>query len=68
MLYRFLLKRRIASLLVRKEAETPKKQFRSLLNGVLVQDRDLKTETRDDLKQVSEKAPSDAEIDDMLFC
>ena len=44
-----------------------KKQFRSLLNGVLVQDRDLKTETRDDLKQVSEKAPSDAEIDDMLF-
>ena len=54
-------------ILVRKEAETPKKQFRSLLNGVLVQDRDLKTETRDDLKQVSEKAPSDAEIDDMLF-
>ena len=42
-------------ILVRKEAETPKKQFRSLLNGVLVQDRDLKTETRDDLKQVSEK-------------
>ena len=38
-----------------------------MLNGVLVQDRDLKTETRDDLKQVSEKAPSDAEIDDMLF-
>ena len=27
-----------------------------MLNGVLVQDRDLKTETRDDLKQVSEKA------------
>lgn len=54
-------------ILVRKEAETPKKQFRSLLNGVLVQDRDLKTETRDDLKQVSEKAPSDAEIDDMLL-
>ena len=54
-------------ILFRKEAETPKKQFRALLNGVLVQDRDLKTETRDDLKQVSEKAPSDAEIDDMLF-
>lgn len=54
-------------ILVRKDAETPKKQFRSLLNGVLVQDRDLKTETREDLKQVSEKAPSDAEIEDMLF-
>ena len=54
-------------ILVRKEAETPKKQFRSLLNGVLVQDRDLKVETREDLKQVSEKAPSDAEIEDLLF-
>ena len=54
-------------ILVRKEAKLPKKQFRALLNGVLVLERDLKTETCDDLKQVSEKAPSDAEIDDMLF-
>ena len=29
-------------ILVRKPADMPKKQFRSLLNGVLVQDRDLK--------------------------
>ena len=50
-----------------KDTTRCNKQFRSLLNGVAVQDRDLKTETRDDLKQVSEKAPSDAEIDDMLF-
>lgn len=53
--------------LVRKDVELPKTQFRSLLNGVLVQDRDLNTETRDDLKLVSIKTPSDAEIDDMLF-
>lgn len=53
--------------LVRKDVELPKRQFRSLLNGVLAQDRDLKTETRDDLKLASIKAPSDAEIEDMLF-
>ena len=32
-------------ILVRKPCKLPKKQFRSLLNGVLVQERDLKIET-----------------------
>ena len=54
-------------ILVRKPAELPKKQFRSLLNGVLVQDRDLKIETPADLKVVTEKAPTAQEIEDMLF-
>ena len=54
-------------ILVRKEAKLPKKQFRSLLNGVLVQDRDLDVETVADLKQVTEKAPTQEEIEDMLF-
>ena len=54
-------------ILVRKPADMPKKQFRSLLNGVLVQDRDLKQETSDDLKVVTEKAPTAQEIEDMLF-
>ena len=53
-------------ILVRKPADMPKKQFRSLLNGVLVQDRDLKQETTDDLKVVTEKAPTAQEIEDML--
>ena len=52
---------------MRKDVELPKKQFRSLLNGVLVQDRDLDIETRDNLKQVTDKAATDAEIEDMLF-
>ena len=52
---------------MRKEAKLPKKQFRSLLNGVLVQERDLDVETAADLKQVSEKAPTAAEVEDMLF-
>ncbi|MBR4046894.1 MAG: bifunctional phosphoribosylaminoimidazolecarboxamide formyltransferase/IMP cyclohydrolase [Bacteroides sp.] len=54
-------------ILVRKPAELPKKQFRSLLNGVLVQDRDLKQETTEDLKVVTGKAPTAQEIEDMLF-
>lgn len=55
-------------ILVRKEGVTlPKKQYRSILNGVLVQDRDLKTETPADLKQVTDKAATDEEIEDMLF-
>lgn len=54
-------------ILVRKDAKLPKKQFRSLLNGVLVQDRDLKIETEADLKMVTTKEPTAAEVEDMLF-
>ena len=61
------VRRRTALFLVRKQAALPKKQFRSLLNGVLVQDRDLKVETPEDLKTVTTKAPTAQEIEDMLF-
>jgi phosphoribosylaminoimidazolecarboxamide formyltransferase/IMP cyclohydrolase len=54
-------------ILVRKEAKFPKMQYRSLLNGVLVQERDLDIETPSDLKVVTEKAPTEDEIEDMLF-
>jgi len=43
------------------------KQFRSALNGILVQDKDLKTETIADLKQATETKPDSAEIEDLLF-
>ena len=54
-------------ILVRKPVTLPKKQYRSLLNGVLVQDRDLKIETPDDLKTVTVKEPTAQEVEDMLF-
>ncbi len=54
-------------ILVRKPAQLPKKQFRSLLGGVLVQDRDLKVETPADLKTVTVKEPTAQEVEDMLF-
>lgn len=53
--------------LVRKDAKLPKKQFRSLLNGVLVQDKDLNIETTADLKTVTHKEPTEQEVEDMLF-
>ncbi|NDW13844.1 bifunctional phosphoribosylaminoimidazolecarboxamide formyltransferase/IMP cyclohydrolase PurH [Bacteroides sp. 214] len=54
-------------ILVRKDAKLPKKQYRSLLNGVLVQDRDLNIETVADLKVVTDREPTPEEVEDLLF-
>jgi len=43
------------------------KVCKSVLNGVLEQDKDLKTETKNDLKVVTEKAPTPTESDDLIF-
>lgn len=43
------------------------KQFRSLLNGVLQQDKDTMSETPEGLRIVTDKAPSTAEVADLLF-
>jgi len=51
-----------------KNTNLRKKQFRSLLNGVLEQDRDMKTETIEDFKFVTNNKPSDTkEIEDLIF-
>ena len=44
-----------------------KKNFRTLLNGVIEQDKDLITETISDLKVVTETKPTSNEIEDLLF-
>ena len=54
-------------ILILKENELKSKQFRSLLNGVLMQDKDTHIETTDDLKVVTETEPTDRETDDLLF-
>jgi len=54
-------------ILVRKECEKPRWQFRSVLNGTLVQEKDLYIETPDDCKPVTTVEPTDAQIQDMLF-
>jgi phosphoribosylaminoimidazolecarboxamide formyltransferase/IMP cyclohydrolase len=54
-------------ILQKKSYDFPVKQFRSVMNGVIVQDGDLKTETEEDLKVVTKLAPSRYEIEDLLF-
>ena len=54
-------------ILLEKSFDFPDRQFRSALNGTLVQDKDLKTEVRVDLKTVTQTNPSEQEIKDLLF-
>ena len=44
-----------------------KKVFKNLLNGVIQQDADLRTETAKDLKFVTTKRPTEQEIEDLLY-
>lgn len=54
-------------LLLQKQEISEKIQFKSILNGVLEQDLDLKTDAREDLKIVTKRAPSETETDALLF-
>ena len=54
-------------ILVQKEVELPKRQFRTILNGVLEQDKDLITETEANLENKTILKPTAAEIKDLLF-
>ena len=54
-------------ILIQKQVELPKKIMRTLLNGVIEQDKDLKTETAADLKTVTLTSPTEKEINDLLF-
>jgi phosphoribosylaminoimidazolecarboxamide formyltransferase/IMP cyclohydrolase len=54
-------------LLKRKPVDLSKKQFKTLLNGVIEQDKDLVTETAADLKTVTQRQPTEAEVRALLF-
>lgn len=54
-------------ILVQKNIELPKRQFRTILNGVLEQDKDLVTETEADLVCKTNLKPTATEIKDLLF-
>jgi phosphoribosylaminoimidazolecarboxamide formyltransferase / IMP cyclohydrolase len=62
-----LKKKKNRIILLRKPVKLPDVQFRSLLNGAVGQDRDMKTESRDDMKPVTKKAPTPAEYEDLVF-
>ncbi len=54
-------------ILVQNCKNNTKLQCRSILNGVLVQERDLKNETPEDLTQVTEKSIDPLQVSDLLF-
>ncbi|MES2808365.1 MAG: bifunctional phosphoribosylaminoimidazolecarboxamide formyltransferase/IMP cyclohydrolase, partial [Bacteroidota bacterium] len=53
--------------LVRQPVELPIKQFKTLLNGVIEQDKDLVIEGPADMKTVTERQPSEQELKDLFF-
>jgi len=54
-------------LLKQKQPLKTNKQFKNLLNGVIEQDVDFKTDAREDLKTVTKVAPTDQEVAALLF-
>ncbi len=54
-------------ILIQKSPLATTRQFRSILNGALVQDRDLKIETTEDLKQVTTLGVTPEQAADLLF-
>jgi len=54
-------------LLLQKSKLAEAKQSKTILNGIIEQDLDLKTDSKEDLKVVTKKAPSAAEIKSLLF-
>lgn len=54
-------------ILIQNQVALGKTSFRNLLNGVIEQDKDLKTETEEDLKPATTKTPTASEIKDLLF-
>lgn len=54
-------------ILVQKEVKLPSIQYRSILNGALVQDKDLVTDKKSNFKTVTTKAPTEKEKEDLEF-
>ena len=54
-------------ILLQKKKLTESTQCKSILNGIIVQDLDLKTDSANDLKVVTKRAPAKDEVDALLF-
>ena len=62
-----LTKKKNRVILLQKNVLLPKKQFRTILNGVLQQEKDLKTDSTDDMKTVTKISPTKQEKIDLVF-
>ncbi|RIV36262.1 bifunctional phosphoribosylaminoimidazolecarboxamide formyltransferase/IMP cyclohydrolase PurH [Flagellimonas lutimaris] len=54
-------------ILIQNETELPDTLVRTCLNGILVQDKDSKTDSKEDLKSATDKKPTSEEIEDLIF-
>ncbi len=54
-------------LLVQKQKLSETRQSKSILNGIIEQDLDLKTDSEEDLKIVTKRSPSPTEVKALLF-
>lgn len=63
-----LLRRKKKRILLKiKSYPLPKKTFKSVLNGVIEHDTDLKIEVKSDLKIATETSPNVSQIEDLIF-
>lgn len=54
-------------ILIQNETKLPDTLVRTCLNGVLVQEKDSKTDSKADLNPVTDKKPTSEEIEDLIF-
>jgi len=54
-------------ILIQKEVVLPEQNVRTALNGLLIQDKDSKTDSVEDLTHATNNKPSDQELEDLLF-
>ena len=54
-------------ILLQKTRLNEAKQSKTILNGIIEQDLDLKTDSKEDLKVVTRRSPSESEVEALLF-
>ena len=62
-----LMQKKNRIILVQKPFDSPTMQYRSALNGMLGQEKDVSIQTAADLKVVTHTAPTATQIEDLLF-
>ena len=54
-------------ILLQKSASMPDRMVKTVLNGIVMQDRDVYRETSEDLKVVTKHSPGESEVEDLIF-
>ena len=62
-----LMEKKNRIILIQKSSKMPDRIVRSALNGLLMQDRDVYTESKTDMKVVTVLSPDEREISDLIF-